>query len=108
MRGTRTVYELLDECAHALPEPFTRAQVLAWFRRHHPEVAESTLATQIQASTVRLGERVPTSIKRRRAPLFERVGHGAYVRLRDVDIGIQRYPMSCARVPIRVRRRPCT
>ena len=38
MKHDRPVSELLDECARTLPEPFTRQDILLWFRQHHPDV----------------------------------------------------------------------
>ncbi|MDT0166473.1 hypothetical protein Q9R32_12990 [Actinotalea sp. AC32] len=52
MKYDRPVHELLDECARSLPAPFTRAQISAWFRRHYPDVRETTLSTHIAGLTV--------------------------------------------------------
>src|SRR5213592_1446875 len=46
-----TVWSMLEECISQLDEPFRRSEIIGWFRRHHPEVNESTLAAHIQAAT---------------------------------------------------------
>src|SRR5450830_1754390 len=47
MKYGRPVSELLDECARALPEPFTRHEILEWFREHHPDVRPKTVDARI-------------------------------------------------------------
>jgi hypothetical protein len=46
-----SVWSMLEECVGQLNEPFRRSEIVGWFRRHHPEVRESTLAANIQAAT---------------------------------------------------------
>jgi len=48
---------MLEECAGQPSEPFRRSEILGWFRRHHPEVNEATLAAHIQAATVKAANR---------------------------------------------------
>lgn len=44
MRYDTPTADLLATCAAALPEPFSRADVLAWFAEHHPDVRPVTVA----------------------------------------------------------------
>ena len=52
-----TVWSLLEECAGQLDEPFRRSEIVGWFRRHHPDVNEATLAAHIQAATANAANR---------------------------------------------------
>lgn len=42
---------MLEECLSQRDEPFRRSEVVGWFRRHHPDVKETTVATDIYAAT---------------------------------------------------------
>jgi hypothetical protein len=76
-----SVWSLLAECAAQLDEPFQRSQIVEWFRRHHPEVLESTLAAHIQAATGNATNRAKNHPHlASRPPLLQRIGHGLYVR----------------------------
>jgi hypothetical protein len=75
-----TVWSLLEECVSQIDEPFRRSEIVAWFRRHHPEVSEATLALHIQAATVNAANRGQNSALGRRPALLRRVDHGLYVR----------------------------
>lgn len=76
-----SVWSLLAECAGQLDEPFRRSEIVGWFRRHHPEVLESTLAAHIQAATGNSTNRAQNFPHLAgRAPLLYRVDHGLYVR----------------------------
>jgi hypothetical protein len=46
-----SVWSMLAECVGQLDEPFRRSEIIGWFRRHYPQVNESTLAAHIQAAT---------------------------------------------------------
>lgn len=72
---------MLAECADQLDEPFRRSEIVEWFRRHHPEVRESTLGAHIQAATGNAANRARNHPGlARRAPLLQRIDHGLYVR----------------------------
>lgn len=72
---------MLEECVGQLDEPFRRSEVVGWFRRHHPEVNEATLAAHIQAATANAGNRAQNHpYLGTRAPLLRRIDHGLYVR----------------------------
>ncbi len=75
-----TVWSLLEECAGQLDEPFRRSEIVGWFRRHHPEVNEATLAAHIQAGTANATNRARNNPLGGRPPLLRRVDHGLYVR----------------------------
>lgn len=76
-----SVWEKLAECVSQLDEPFGRSEILGWFRRHYPDVKESTLAAHIQAATANAPNRDRNfPYHARRAPLLRRTGHGQYVR----------------------------
>jgi hypothetical protein len=75
-----TVWSMLEECVSQLDEPFRRSEIIGWFRRHHPEVNESTLAAHIQAATANAANRAQNNPLGTRRPLVRRVDHGLYVR----------------------------
>jgi hypothetical protein len=75
-----TVWSMLEECVSHLDEPFRRSEIIGWFRRHHPEVNESTLAAHIQAATANAANRAQNNPLGTRRPLLRRVDHGLYVR----------------------------
>lgn len=82
MKYDRPVSELLAECAHALHEPFTRQDILAWFRQHYPDIKPNTVQTHIFALTA--GEAPSRDYYNMggRRPVLERVGRGLYRRSR--------------------------
>jgi hypothetical protein len=58
---------------------FSRQEIYSWFRRHHPEVKESSLSAHIQALTSNAPNRERNHPHYGvRQPLFDRVGHGLY------------------------------
>jgi hypothetical protein len=75
-----TVWSMLEECVSQLDAPFRRSEIIGWFRRHHPEVNESTLAAHIQAATANATNRAQNNPLGTRRPLVRRVDHGLYVR----------------------------
>lgn len=75
-----TVWSMLEECVSQLDEPFRRSEIIGWFRRHHPDVNESTLAAHIQAATANAANRAQNNPLGARAPLLRRIDHGLYVR----------------------------
>src|SRR5665648_901571 len=82
MKHDRPVSELLDECARSLPEPFTRQDILAWFRRHHPDVPPNTVGARIFGLT---DSEAPSRDRFQfggSRPVLERVGRGVYRRAR--------------------------
>ncbi len=74
-----SIWSKLAKCVQHLDEPFRRSEIIGWFRRHHPEVLESSLAAHIQAATD-APRRDPRFAGRE--PLLTRVGHGMYVPYR--------------------------
>jgi hypothetical protein len=72
---------MLEECVSQLDEPFRRSEVIGWFRRHHPDVKETTVAAHIYAATANAVNRAENHpYLGRRPPLLLRVDHGLYVR----------------------------
>jgi hypothetical protein len=76
-----SVWAMLEECVSQLDEPFRRSEVMGWFRRHYPEVKETTVAAHIYAATANAVNRVENHpYLGRRPPLLRRIDHGLYVR----------------------------
>jgi hypothetical protein len=83
-----TVWSILEECVGQLDEPFRRSEIIGWFRRHHPDVNESTLAAHVQAATANAANRAQNNPLGARPPLLRRVDHGLYVRAgRELAVG---------------------
>jgi hypothetical protein len=82
-----TVWSMLEECIAQLDEPFRRSEVLGWFRRHYPDVKETTLGAHIQAATANALNRAENNALGRRDPLLRRIDHGLYVRATRTDDG---------------------
>ena len=80
MKYDRPVSELLDECAHSLREPFTRQDILLWFRQHYPDVKPNTVQTHIFALTDGDAPSRDYYNVGGRRPVLERVGRGLYQR----------------------------
>jgi hypothetical protein len=74
-----TVSSMLEECVGQLDEPFRRSEIIGWFRRHHPDVNESTLAAHVQAATANAANRAQNNPLAAH-PLLRRVDRGLYVR----------------------------
>ncbi len=72
-----TIWQLLDEASRALPEPFSRAALIAWVSARRPDVGVASIAKDIQAATAKAGS--PPS---GRTPLLHRVERGLYRRYR--------------------------
>jgi len=75
-----TIWDLVRQASEALPEPFSRSALLAWVRRHRPDVEESSVATHIQYATANATN--ANNPFRGRTPLLERIGRGEYRRYR--------------------------
>jgi len=86
---------MLAECVSQLDEPFRRSEIIGWFRRHHPDVNETTLAAHIQAATTNAANHARNNPLGSRAPLLRRVDHGLYVRAAHAE--------SAAIVPVRMK-----
>lgn len=82
MKYDRPVSELLEECAHSLREPFTRQDILLWFRQHYPDVKPNTVQTHIFALTDGDAPSRDYYNVGGRRPVLERVGRGLYQRAR--------------------------
>jgi hypothetical protein len=81
-----SVWSMLAECVGQLDEPFRRSEIIGWFRRHYPQVNESTLAAHIQAATANAKNRALNHpYLARRKPLLRRVDQGLYMRATKPD-----------------------
>jgi hypothetical protein len=74
-----TIWEMLAEAVHELPEPFTRRDVLEWFERNRPTVNPSSVSTHLQFATSNRGGTTPGMFDGRE-PLVTRIEHGRYIR----------------------------
>jgi hypothetical protein len=76
-----SVWSMLEECVSQLDEPFRKSEIVGWFRRHYPDVKESTLTAHVQAATANAPNRAQNHpYHGSRAPLLRRIDHGLYVR----------------------------
>ena len=95
-----TVWSMLEECAGQLDEPFRRSEILAWFRRQHPDVNEATLGAHIQAATENAANRAQNNPLDARPALLRRIDRGMYVRA-----GLRGEPAADLAVQVDVRSR---
>jgi hypothetical protein len=84
-----TVWSMLEECVGQLDEPFRRSEIMGWFRRHHPDVNESTLAAHVQAATANATNRAQNNPPGTRPPLLRRLDRGLYVRVARESAGVE-------------------
>ncbi|HLM50841.1 MAG TPA: hypothetical protein VK279_09865 [Solirubrobacteraceae bacterium] len=77
-----TIWELVEEGASTLPEPFSRAALINWVSARRPDVGVSSIAAHIQFATVNTGASGHNPFAGR-TPLLERVDRGRYVRFRE-------------------------
>lgn len=75
--GEDTIWARLDECVASLSEPFTAAEIMSWFRRHHPDVKETSIRAHIQSANSTSPDRGTLGY---RPPLITRIQHGVYIR----------------------------
>jgi hypothetical protein len=76
-----TIWELLDEAASTLPEPFTRAALISWISARRPDVGVASIASHIQFATDNAGGHASGPFAGR-TPLLHRVERGRYLRYR--------------------------
>lgn len=76
MKYDRPVWQLMYDCAAAMPDPFRYEDVHRWFARSYPEIGQAT----IRAHLVGLceGGRPKQAQFASRAPIFRRVTRGMY------------------------------
>lgn len=87
-----TVWSLLEECVSQLDEPFRRSEIVGWFRRHHPEVNEATLAAHIQAATGNATNRAQNNGLGTRPALLWRIDQGLYTRASQPEASAAKGP----------------
>jgi hypothetical protein len=76
-----TIWELVAEASHALPEPFSRAQLISWISARRPDVAVTSIAHHVQFATANAGHSAAHPFAGR-TPLLHRVERGRYRRYR--------------------------
>lgn len=96
-----TIWQLLEECVSKLSEPFSASEILGWFRRHHPDVAESSIRPHIQGATSNVSVASRGGFATR-VPLITRIERGQYCRYAEADIAEDR----SAEAPRRSSSRP--
>ncbi len=97
-----SVWSMLEECVSQLDEPFRKSEIVGWFRRHYPDVKESTLTAHVQAATANAPNRAQNHpYHGSRAPLLRRIDHGLYVRAARVSEAAsgQRVPTATVTIP---------
>ncbi len=99
MKYDRPVRELLGECVAVLPEPFSRAEILGWFRARYPGLAAGTVSAHVQAFTDGPGRARSHPGLAHLPPLVERVGHGLY---RRAGAGVDTPACGVASVPVAI------
>ena len=77
-----TIWELVEEGAATLAEPFSRAALINWVSARRPDVGVSSIAAHIQFATANAGTSGHNPFAGR-TPLLERVDRGRYVRFRE-------------------------
>lgn len=81
MKYDRPIHELLADCVAELREPYTASQIIAWFARRYPDIAESSVRSHINALNGSNANRgVHHSHLGNRPPLLRQVTRGQYVR----------------------------
>ncbi|MBC7630606.1 DUF6884 domain-containing protein [Aeromicrobium sp.] len=76
MKYDKPVWQIMHDCAGALPEVFRYEQVRDWFDQHYPDVNEATIRAHLIGLTE--GGRTKHVQFAQRAPLFRRVARGEY------------------------------
>ena len=84
-RSDRSIWALLQEAAGTLPEPFSRAALIAWVSGRRPDLEESSISTHIAYATVETPNRSSHPLGKR-APFLTRVDRGVYRRLATADM----------------------
>lgn len=81
----RSVAELMVDAANGLNYPASRADVVAWFGEHYPEVKASTIRAHIVGLTANDRSRHHYAWLAKRDPLFVRNENGTLTAFEDVD-----------------------
>jgi len=78
----------MEECVSQPDEQFRKSEIVGWFRRHYPDVKESTLTAHVQAATANAPNRAQNHpYHGSRAALLRRIGHGVLGPARELRIG---------------------
>lgn len=81
----RTVAELMVDAADGLNYPASRADVIAWFAEHYPDVKASTIRAHIVGLTANDRSRHHYAWLAKRDPLFVRNENGTLTAFEGVD-----------------------
>lgn len=76
MKYDRPVWQLMYECAAAMPDPFRYEDVHRWFARFYPEIGQATIRAHLVGMCE--GGRPKQAQFASRAPIFRRVSRGMY------------------------------
>ncbi|KAA1376067.1 DUF7669 domain-containing protein [Aeromicrobium fastidiosum] len=76
MKYDRPVWQIMHECADAMPEVFRYDDVRGWFVEHYPDVNEATIRAHLIGLTE--GGRAKHVQFAPRSPVFRRVARGEY------------------------------
>ena len=76
MKYDRPVWQIMHECADAMPDVFRYDDVRGWFVRHYPDVNEATIRAHLIGLTE--GGRAKHVQFAPRSPVFRRVARGEY------------------------------
>lgn len=76
MKYDRPVWQLMYECAAAMPDPFRYEDVHRWFAHTYPEIGQATIRAHLVGMCE--GGRPKQPQFAARAPLFRRVARGMY------------------------------
>lgn len=96
--GSATIWQLLEECTQRLTPPFRASEIIGYFRRHHPEVNESSLRAHIQVATSNASPQSRGAFAGR-TPLLTRIDHGVYTRFGEDRSAVSRPASSKVSIP---------
>lgn len=85
MKYDRPVWQIMHECADAMPDVFRYDEVRGWFATHFPDVNEATIRAHLIGLTE--GGRAKHVQFAPRSPIFRRVARGEYSPIPKVERG---------------------
>lgn len=85
MKYDRPVWQIMHECADAMPDVFRYDEVRGWFAAHYPDVNEATIRAHLIGLTE--GGRAKHVQFAPRSPIFRRVARGEYSPIPKAERG---------------------